>query len=51
MDLKSLRNEECGDYIGGLSVTSTADDAMQIARGIASFLNQSPFRTGSIVII
>ena len=46
-----MRKDECGDYIGGLPVTSTADDAMQIARGIASFLTQSPFRNGSIVII
>ena len=35
-----MRHEECGDYIGGLPVTSTADDAMQNARGVASFLTQ-----------
>ena len=38
-----MRNEECGDYIGGLSVTSTADDAMQNARDVASLPTQSLF--------
>ena len=39
--------EECGDYIGGLSVTSTADDAMQNARDVASLPTHSLFGSSS----
>ena len=43
-----MRNEECGDYIGGLPVTSTADEAMQNVRGVASPLIKSLFGSASI---
>ena len=43
-----MRNEECGDYIGGLPLTSTADEAMQNARSVASLLIKSLFGSVSI---
>ena len=46
-----MRNEECGNCIGGLLGTSTAEDAMLNARGVASLLIRRPFGNVSIVII
>ena len=43
-----MRNEECGNCIGGLPGTSTAGDAMLYARGVASLLTRSLFGSASI---
>jgi hypothetical protein len=42
-----MRNEECGNCIGGSPKTSTAGDAMQNARDVLSLLTKSRFASGS----
>ena len=42
-----MRHEECGDYNGGLPVTSTADGAMQNERDVDLLPTKSLFASGS----
>ena len=42
-----MRSEECGNCTGGLSVTSTADGAMQNVRDVDLLPTKSLFASGS----